>query len=872
VTDLRARLLAAFQVEHQEQLEAIRSLLTRIEEGSAAPADLEEVFRQAHSFRAAARACDFRTVEELGRRLEAFFSGLRRGAPPPGREALAAVRAALDAVEGWAAGLAEGRDVPEPAGAVTALERALASGGGAKTRPAEAGDLDARVLAAFQVEHKEHLEAIRAFLAQAEAGGAPPAGAVDEAFRRAHSLKGAARLAGLGGAETLAHCLETLFARVRQGEMALGPPARRAITQGLDAIEDWAAARLANRAPPDTAAALDVIDRVLGGKAGGGVERRPGVVEAAAPAAAPTAAAPETVRVSAEYLDRLLGSAEQLLAESQRQDLVGHDLTGLGRRLAALEKEWDALRGSATAQFRALAATPGLARVAHYLTLAEQEIQALARQTRAVGVRQRQSAWALRQLGGQLRHDVRRVRTVPAEGLFQGFRKMVRDLARDEGKEVDFRVSGLDLEADRAVLQALKDPVMHMLCNAVTHGIEPAEKRCDKDKSPAGLVGLSLEAVGNHLRVMVEDDGRGVNARDVAAVAVRRGLLSEAEAEAATPDELARLVFRPAFSTARAVTGAAGRGMGLSVVYEAAARLQGEATVAPRDGGGTVFTLSVPLSVSTHRLLLVSCRGQTYALPVHAVERLLRVRVSDVTSVEGRPLLLLQGQPVALRTLAALLDLGEVAVSAADDLLAVAVLRWGPRRVAVAVDGFLAEREAIIKDLDAPADRVRKLAGGLLLEDGSIALVLNPAELLLTLKPAGRAPPLRTAPPPSEKKAPTVLVVDDSLTTRTLEKSILEAHGYRVRLAVDGVEALDRLRAEPADLVLTDVQMPRMDGFRLLEEIKKDHRLAHLPVIVVTSQGRQEDQERGLALGADAYVVKRKFDHEELLSTIRQIL
>jgi two-component system chemotaxis sensor kinase CheA len=231
-----------------------------------------------------------------------------------------------------------------------------------------------------------------------------------------------------------------------------------------------------------------------------------------------------------------------------------------------------------------------------------------------------------------------------------------------------------------------------------------------------------------------------------------------------------------------------------------------------------------------------------------------------------------QHRPVPLVSLASLLAFAEADVSAADDRLAVLVLRRGPRRLAVAVDAFLAERDSLVKELDAPASRCRQLAGGVLLEDGSVALVLNPAELLATLKPADRAPPLRTAAPPPEKKPPAVLVVDDSLTTRTLERSILEAHGYRVHVAVDGVEALDRLRAEPVDLVITDVQMPRLDGFGLLAAIKKDQRLAHLPVIVVSSQERREDQERGLALGADAYIVKRKFDHEDLLATIRQII
>jgi two-component system chemotaxis sensor kinase CheA len=312
--------------------------------------------------------------------------------------------------------------------------------------------------------------------------------------------------------------------------------------------------------------------------------------------------------------------------------------------------------------------------------------------------------------------------------------------------------------------------------------------------------------------------------------------------------------------------------MGMSVVYEAVARLQGEVYHQPQDGPGTAFVLAVPLSIASQRLLLVSCRGQTFAVPVHAIERLLRVKVEDIDTVEGRPMLLLEQQPVPLLSLAALLDMGEAGIRVAGDAVSVLVLRWGPKRVAVAVDAFLAERDSLIKELDAPAANVSKLAGGILLEDGAVALVLNPAELLLTLKPAEKAVALTTAAPVPEKKVPTVLVVDDSLTTRTLEKSILEAHGYEVRIAMDGVEALERLQAETVDLVITDIQMPRMDGFRLLEEMKKNERLARLPVIVVTSQERREDQERGLSLGADAYIVKRKFDHEELLKTIRQMI
>jgi two-component system chemotaxis sensor kinase CheA len=563
------------------------------------------------------------------------------------------------------------------------------------------------------------------------------------------------------------------------------------------------------------------------------------------------------VRVRADNLDRLLRSTGQLLTQGLNQEVVARELTGLSRRLAELAKESEAVRGRAAAP----------ASVARYLRLVEQELHALSRQARAVRHLHRRGAGTLRRLGGALQEDVRRVRTVPAEDVFHGFRKMMRDLARAEGKAIDFGATGLEIEADRAVLQALKDPLLHLLTNAVTHGIESPDQRRRQGKPEAGLVRLHLEAVGNRLQVRVEDDGRGLDAQELAAAAVRRGFLSEAEADAASPEEVARVVFRPGFSTAAAVTGLAGRGMGLSVVSEAVARLQGEVSL--QEGNpGVAFVLAVPLSLSTQRLLLVSCRGQTFAVPVHSVGGLLRVKVAEVETVEGRPLLLLQGRPVPLHSLAGLLGMGEAGVRVTDDSLSVMVLRGGAKRVAVAVDGFVGERDSLVKGLDAPAANVHTLAGGIQLEDGTVALVLNPA----ALRPGDKAPPLKAAAPEPTKKAPTVLVVDDSLTTRTLERSILEAHGYAVRIATDGVEALEHLRDEAVDLVITDVQMPRMDGFQLLEAIKKDERLTRLPVIVVTSMGRREDQERGLALGADAYVVKQKFDHEELLRTIRQIV
>ncbi|QEL16620.1 hybrid sensor histidine kinase/response regulator [Limnoglobus roseus] len=923
MSSLEEELRAAFRTEHAEYLIGLRAFFGE----AGGPVDVNEAFRMAHSLKAAARACDLDAVGEVGHRLETILGRVRKGTLTLGPDARGAARAALDATEAWAAGgttppsagvynsldavlsaigqtslppavtsgslppweggsgrgvsqTVSGDSLPPPDAGSTPHPNPPPQGGREQSRPPadNSDDLTDRLRAAFRAEHVEHLEGIRAVLTAFESGN-PPADWVNDAFRRAHSLKGAARIAEAGAVEALAHRMETLFARVREGTLGTTPALLRAVRLGLDVIEDTVAVLGTGQAAPESAAAQAAIEQVIGGApqddwVGHPVAGRESAVERPGSSSPPPAVprpppSDDTVRVGAGYLDRLLRSAAQLRAEALQQGIVGRDLAALDHRLSGLGREWAAVRGGAAAELRRLAASPEFARVARYLAFVEQEVKTLGKTARGLRRDHRRGAWALRQLGGQVHRDARVLRMATAEGTFQGFGKMVRDLARDAGKEVEFRAVGLDLQADREVLQALKDPLMHMLANAVTHGLERPAERAAAGKPATGRVALRLEAAGNRLRVWVEDDGRGIDPRAVGETAVRRGLLTAAEVAGRSADELARLIFEPGFSTAAAVTGTAGRGMGLSVVHEAVARLQGDVEVLPADGPGTRIVLTVPLSVSTRRVLLVSCRGRTYAIPADAIDRLVRAAPGDTAPVEGKPMFLGGGRPVPVVDLARLLG-ADGEPPATNDTTPLAVLRARGRWAAVVVDAFVAERDAMVRPLDGPAARVPTFAGGVILEDGSVALVLNPAELMTDA--AAHRPAQPIVPALRVKKPPTVLVVDDSLTTRTLEKSILEVHGYTVRIAVDGMEALAALRTELPDLVITDVEMPRLNGFGLLAEMKKDPRLARLPVIVVTSLAKREDQERGMALGADAYIVKRKFDHEELLETIRQIL
>ncbi|OJX80909.1 response regulator [Magnetospirillum sp. 64-120] len=758
-------------------------------------------------------------------------------------------------------------------------------------------DIRERLLAAFQVEYQEHLEVIRKLLAEmlARADVGSGIAQLDEIFRRAHSLKGAARAVDLGPVEQVAHRLETLFARMRSGHVKMGPELASLIGRSLDMVEDWVTAFAGGQAPPDVEPSLERLQVFLDtgevtplrqAVAPVVVEVPPELEAAVAAAAIPVPSAPvvetveaprpvaaeESVRVRAVHLDRLLRTSDELLTETMNQRAVTETLFSLDRSLVDSQAAWRRFRklaGNLAAHVGDDDRAAALNRLGEDI---EQRMRQIGRHARDARRRQQRTGWALRQLGGELQREVRDARMVPAESVFAGFRKMVRDIARDAGKEVEVQVGGLDVEADRMVLQGLKDPVMHLLRNALAHGVESPDQRRAAGKLEQAMVALRFDVSDGRLAVWIEDDGRGLDFARIRAKAVSQGLFSEAEAAQMPEQSLVDLIFDPGFSTSGDVNDLSGRGMGLSVVRETVTMMNGTVDVRPRQPFGTTFRLSLPLSVSTQRLFLVGCQGHFYALPTEGIDRLHRIAAEAVGTVEGKSVVCLGGQQIPLLSLAHLLGLGETAVKVSRNVVPLVVLKHGERRVAVAVDEFLSIREALVKDLGVPAAVGTMVAGGMLLEDGSVALVLNPFEIVETFRKSGTVRVLTTIEKPPEKRVPVILVVDDSLTTRTLEKSILEAHGFVVRLAVDGIEALNRLRAERVDLVISDIQMPRLDGFGLLQAVKADQSLKTIPVILVSSLEAREDRERGLALGADAYVVKRKFDQKELLETIGQIL
>ena len=466
---------------------------------------------------------------------------------------------------------------------------------------------------------------------------------------------------------------------------------------------------------------------------------------------------------------------------------------------------------------------------------------------------------------GDLDSGVRSLRMVPFAEAGQGLERTVRDLALAAGKEVVFKLVGHEVELDRAVAEQLKDPLLHLVRNAVDHGIEAPLERAAAGKPPAGLITVSAALKGAQVEIAISDDGRGLDRERIREEARARGLPESAEDR-----DLLALVFHPGLSTARALTAVSGRGIGLDVVKNQVNALHGTVGLESVAGVGTTFALTVPLTVTLIRALLVESAGRTFAVATTQVMSVRRLIPEEVRSVGGREMLSATAGLLPLVSLAEALGLPAPRRDR-DQGGYVVLVDAGTSRVAFVVDELLAEQDLVVTSLGRRLRRVPNVAGCALLEDGGIALILSAAELA---ESALQAPARRLLIPVAAPEAirRRLLVADDSVTTRSLEKAILEEAGYEVRLAADGHQAWRILEEEQIDLVVADVEMPGMDGFTLTETLRHSAALRRIPVVLVTSLSSDRDRARGMEAGANAYIVKSGFDRGGLLEAVGQLL
>lgn len=764
-----------------------------------------------------------------------------------------------------------------------------------------------KLRATFRQEAEEHLLAISSGLLQFEAADADVRRkAVESVFRAAHSLKGAARAVDFTEIESLCQALEDVLAAMRRRpESAATPEVLDVLHRATDAVHAIFAASFDGRtalASPDIqslCALLRTIAEAIG--AGGAApslrpppaaepEMRPAASttraeEAIKPHPAPALtieeanAHPEaTVRIAVSRLQSHLLDAEELLAAKLAAQQRVIDMREVSTTFDIWQAVWATIEPDAR-KLRQLTHEQGLiadrlTRLIGFFDWTRDSLKTIQDKANALTRAAERDRYTTARLVDDVIDHSKQLLMLPFATISAAFPKLIRDIARALGKEVEFTIRGEEVQLDRRILEEIKDPLVHLLRNAVDHGVEPPHVRAGAGKPARATVRVSVAQLSaGQVEIVIADDGAGLDTHKLKRSAIERGHIKETDASEMSESDAFNLIFLPEVSTSPMLTELSGRGLGLAIVRERAEKLGGKVSVESRPAAGVTFRIEIPARHAAFRGILLDVAGRQLVIPTRQVEHVMRISLQDVASVEGRDTVIFQGCAVPLVRMADVLEMSGAQQSNAslDAHLTVVILGSGERRAACLIDAVIDEVELLMKPLRKPLVRVRNIAGAAILASGRVAPVLNADDLLESARfVVGTSSLPRSAAQHAERKR--ILVAEDSITSRILLKTILESAGYAVRTAIDGMEAFTLLRTEPFDLVVSDVEMPRLSGFDLTARIRADRALAEIPIILVTALQTREDRERGIEVGADAYLVKSRFDQSNLIEAVRRLV
>jgi len=819
---IRAQIIGSFRAELNEHVQTLNDGLLAVEQNRVPVAEREErmatIFRAAHSLKGAARAVGVNAIEQLAHALEDVLGDLQKNLLVLSPELFTACYKAIDAIQ--------------------SVEAAYESG---ETTP--------------PVESLMALSGLEPFRHAGKTGGAPVASVAPEPAE-AHIVPTSLR-------EKKGPKKEATRSKISKNGME---SLRNLLTDNKETITG---ASMPENSVPEK------------------VAPEPTELDSETPATLPTSSNDfdETIRVSVSKLDSLMDQLNELLVTKIRAEQRLTQVRQAQNFVAHWQKDWLKVRGGygRLSRHKVVEESQGLVqtsqrkefdRLLEYVQTSQENLKELNTLLNSLTREYHSDTMQMSLVIDRLEEEVKRVRMLPFKSITVPFGRMVRDLAQASGKDAALEIVGGEVEMDKRVLEQVKDPIIHLLRNAIDHGIENPAERLAHGKPAQGKIVLTVEQIGKDVAIRIKDDGVGLEMQTIREAAVHRKVKDAAMLSDA---ELIELIYTPGFSTSAMITDVSGRGVGLDVVRRNVDNLHGRIQLESQPGQGTRFTLLLPVTLTSSRGLLVRVAGQAFAIPVNSIERIAHVRPSEIQLVSGRQTIRYAERPLNLVHLADVLGMPRSANGHSREHIPVVILSSAERQMAFVVDALIDEQEVVVKSLGKQIARVGGIAGASLMGSGEVLLVLNVADII-KLAWHGEHRPILNKVEPEDAAAQaraknTILVVDDSITTRTLEKNILEAAGYTVRLALDGQEAFNTLMtSELPDLVISDIQMPRMDGFALTTRIKKETRTSRLPVILVTSLESPEDKARGVEAGADAYIIKSSFDQINLLETITQLI
>ena len=777
---------------------------------------------------------------------------------------------------------------------------------------------------------KDHLDTLEMGFLHLEKHPDDPA-KLKELLRATHSLKGDSRMLGVHDAETLIHQLENLLSNLESGERTLTPTFCDCLYQGLDAVRKVAheavtgeasnisvfhvLAQLMNAgdAPSPPSSSLSEADAVLDDSVSltapvltlapineatavtdvQELEEPEKLEELPREVVTPEAEALEigtsqpadtgsdepyqidTVRVESPKLDTLMTQAGELAVTKRR----------ITRRMDDLDKVlvfWeDWVRDSASNRVAVDELAPqletdvlGPLQASQQIT--EDRLSHLGDLLKQLRTHASEDSAQLETLSNDLESGILKLRQLPLSSLFSLFPRMVRDLAKQQGKIINLVIKGGDTQADKRILEEMKAPLNHLIRNAIDHGIEAPSERIAMGKPPTATIWLKAYQQGTRIGIDVIDDGRGLSLEKIKRTAVRRGLYTETDLATMSPEQIQNLIFAPGFSTRTSVTEISGRGVGLDVVRVNVERLKGSLQIYSEPAQGCTFRFTLNTSLATASALIVAVNQTAYAIPAEFVDVIMRVERQDIFTLEGSSTITFQSHPLSVAWLSELLDL-PVSVATQSQVrpqqptIPCVVLKVGSERLGLFVDSLIEQQDIVLKPHSKLLKRVHNIAGATILGGGEVCMVLSPQDLIGSLqgkKVGSVATNWQTA-----TILPRVLLVEDSIPIRTQVRRILEGAGYQVTTAEDGLDGFTKLQEEaPFDAVVSDVEMPNLNGLEFTTRIRQESQYQDLPIILVTTLSHDDDKRRGADAGADAYITKGDFDQSLLINTLRRLI
>lgn len=683
--------------------------------------------------------------------------------------------------------------------------------------------MSSKYLDIFLKEAREHLDSLQANLLvlEKEPGNKP---LIHELLRNAHTLKGSARMLGFEDISVIGHRMEDFLREMEDGERPVDSAAIDLLLQGTDAMVRMTGALASGAASPvDLERFIAAFDQ--------GIATGEAILEPEKPE---TEAFGDTIRTSVKTLDSVVNLLGELIINKKRFEAKTEELKSLGRS-----------SGESVPVNRLMEFQQALEEDVLYLGYLVQELHA--------------EAMALRML--------------PLRTITEGFVRMVRDLSKAQGKEIDLEIRGEHIEVDRLLLESLKPIFLHMLTNAVDHGIELPQERVARGKPVKGTILLTARHEGNNVVIEIRDDGAGMDPAKIKATALRRGVIDRDEAEMLKDEDVLYLTLRQGFSTSEIVTDISGRGVGMDVVKMNIEKVKGNLLLKSEAGSFTEVQMTLPLTLAVIDALLISCAGEQYAIPLSYVQETVKIRSSDIATVAGKEVLSVGNATVPLFALSSILGLAGEETGISGGKLAAVILKQRDQTIACTIDSCHGTAEIVVKSLGGQLKKVRHTFGATVMGDGNPALILDVPDIFMTAEGVSSGG-LRRSLLASQATVSrgNILVVDDSITTRTMEKSILEANGYEVTIAVTAEDALEKITGASFDLVISDVEMPGLNGFELTARLRATDEYRNTPVIIVSSLAKDEHKRKAIEAGAQAYIVKGAFEQGTLLDTVETLI